>query len=151
MAASGEDFGGEADGLGEVAGHFSESGDEEVSEVVAFELATAAKAVLEEARDEALVLGEGDHAVSQVAGGEHFEVLTEATAGASVVGDGDDGGEVADPDGDGVVVLREGTGARVWSDVVFEASEEGRKASAATDGDDAPCGRLYLARRVATC
>ena len=43
MAAGGEDLRGELDGLGEVAGHFGEGGDEEVAEAVAFEVAACAK------------------------------------------------------------------------------------------------------------
>ena len=41
VAASSEDFRGELDGLGEVAGHFGERGDEEVAEVVAAQFAAA--------------------------------------------------------------------------------------------------------------
>jgi hypothetical protein len=43
-----------------------------------------------------LVLGEGDHAVADIAGREHVEVLAETAGGAAVVSDGDDRGEVAD-------------------------------------------------------
>ena len=39
---------------------------------------------------------EGDHAVAQVAGGKHVEVFAQAAGGATIVGDGDDGGEVGD-------------------------------------------------------
>ena len=125
MAASGEDFGGEADGLGKVAGHLSECGEEEVAEVVAFEFAAGTEAVLEEAGDEVLVLRERDHAVAQVAGWEHFEVFAEAAAGPAIVRDGDDGGEVADPDGDSGFRLDEGACPGEGDDVMLEASQEG--------------------------
>jgi hypothetical protein len=132
--------------LREVAGHFNEGGDEKVAEVVAFEFAAGAEAVLEEAGDEPLVLGERDHAVTEVAGGEHFEVLTETSARAAVVGDGDDGGEVADPDTSGVFGIEKGAGAGVGDDVVFESTEKSGQAGAAADGDDAACSRLDLLR-----
>ncbi len=137
VPGGGEDFGGEADGLGEVAGHFDECCDEQVAEVVAFELASGAEAVLEEAGDEPLVLGERDHAVAEVAGGKHFEVLAEATAGAAVVGDGDNSGEVADPCVGGVFGVEEGACAGVGDDMVLESAEKRGKAGAAADGDDA--------------
>ena len=96
VPARGEDLSGEADGLGEVAGHFREGGNEEIAEAVAFESRAGAEAVAEETGDEMLVLGERDHAVAEVTGRQHVEVFAQAAAGASVVGDGDDGGEVAD-------------------------------------------------------
>ena len=94
-AAGGENLRGQLHGLGEVAGDVGERGDEEVAEVVAFEVALR-EAVLEETGEEMLVFGERDHAVADVAGGEHVEVFAEAAGGAAVVGDGDDGGEVGD-------------------------------------------------------
>jgi hypothetical protein len=48
-----------------------------------------------------LILGERDHAVADVAGREHIEVLAETAGGTSVVGNGDDGGEIADEAGKG--------------------------------------------------
>ena len=99
-AAGGENLRGHLHGLGEVAGDVGESGDEEVAEAVAFEVALV-EAVLEEAGEQVLVLGERDHAVADVAWGKHLEVFAEAAGGAAVVGDGDDGGEVADDAGVG--------------------------------------------------
>ena len=99
-SAGGEDLGGHLDGLGEVSGDVGEGGDEEIAEAVAFELALA-EAELEELGEEVLVFGEGDHAVADVAGGEHLEVFAETAGGAAVVGDGDYGGEVADDAGQG--------------------------------------------------
>jgi hypothetical protein len=48
-----------------------------------------------------LILGESDHAVADVAGRQHAELLAETAGGSPVVGDGDDGGEVADEAGKG--------------------------------------------------
>ena len=67
---------------------------------MAFEVALV-EAVLEEAGEQVFVLGEGDHAVADVAGGEHVEVFAETAGGASVVSDGDDGGEIPDDAGTG--------------------------------------------------
>ena len=119
------------DGLGEVAGHLGESGDEEVAEVVAFKVALV-EAVAEKAGDEALVFGEGDHAVAEVAGGQHVEVAAQASAGAAIVGDGDDGGQVGDEGLGGR--LSEQTG--VWH-TQLEATQEGGEAGSSTNGDDA--------------
>ena len=121
VSAGREDFGGEADRLGEVAGHLGKGSDEQVAEVVAFEVASVAKAVAEKAGDQALVFGEGNHAIAQVAGGEHVEVAAEAAAGAAVVGDGDDRGEVGDEGGRRWV----GAQARGVRDAELEAAQEG--------------------------
>ena len=86
-------------GLGEVSGDAGERGDEEVAEAVAFEVALG-EAVLEELREQVLVFGERDHAVADVAGRKHVEVFAQAAGGAAVVGDGDDGGELADEAGE---------------------------------------------------
>ena len=95
-AAGGENLGGQLDGVGEVAGDLSERGDEEIAEVVAFEPVAGAEAVGEELGQQVLFFAESDHAVAQVAGREHVEVLAQAAGGAAVVSDGDDGGEVGD-------------------------------------------------------
>ena len=56
----------------------------------------ALKAIGEELGEQVFFFAEGDHAVAQVAGRKHVEVLAEAAGGAAVIGDGDDGGEVGD-------------------------------------------------------
>ncbi len=140
-AAGGEDLGAGLDGLGEVSGDAGEGGEEEVAEAVAFEVA-GGEAVLEEAGEEGFVLGEGDEAVADVAGGKHLEVFAETTRGAAVVGDGDDGGEVADEGGE---VLRggvaEAASARGGGDEGLEAAQERREAGSAADGDDSKLAR----------
>ena len=129
------------DGLGEVAGDAGERGEEEVAEAVAFEVALG-EAVLEEAAEQVLVLGEGDEAVADVAGGKHVEVFAEAAGGATVVGDGDDGGELADEGGEileGGVSERGGAGGR--GDEGLETAQERGETGAAADGDDAKLAR----------
>jgi hypothetical protein len=85
-------------GLGEVSGDVGERRDEEVAEAVAFEVALV-EAELEEFGEEVFILGERDHAVANISWRKHLEVFSEAAGGASVVGDGDDGGEVTDETG----------------------------------------------------
>jgi hypothetical protein len=125
--------------------------------------------VLKELGEEVLVFREGDHAVADVAWGQHVEVFAEAAGRATVIGDGDDGGEVADDAGKVVEVTLGATiGARlkrVWGrngdgaggqarggiggaaegggsgDVALESAEDGGKASAASDGNDPQGGR----------
>jgi len=149
VTAGGEDFRGELDGLGKVAGHLGEGGDEEIAEVVATELTGALKAVTEEAGDEALIFRERDHAVAKVAGREHVEVAAKAAAGAAVVGNGDDRSEVGDVGNGG----RLGDEAGAMRDADFEAAQEGGKARSSANGDDAQArgrGRCrgYKAHRI---
>ena len=136
VSAGGEDLGGHLYGLGEVSGDVGEGGDEEVAEGVAAEVALI-ETELEEAGEEMLVFGEGDHTVADVAGGEHVEVVAEAAGGTTVISDGDDGGEVVDDAcAAGAGGVREGGGARWGGDVALEATEEGGEAGAPADGYD---------------
>ena len=98
-AAGGEDLRGHLHGLGKVSGDVGEGGEEEIAEAVPFEV-TVVEAVLEEPGEQELVLGERDHAVADVSGREHVEFFAETTGRATVIGDGDDGGKVADEAGE---------------------------------------------------
>jgi hypothetical protein len=82
--------------------------------------------VIEETGEQVLFLAESDHAVAQVSGRKHVEVLAEAAGGASVIGDGDDGGEVGYLAG----VLLAGGG-----DVAAESAQERGEAGSASEGD----------------
>jgi len=141
-AAGGEDLGADLDGLGEVTGDAGEGGEEEVAEAVAFEIA-AGEAVLEEAGEESFVLREGDEAVANVTGGTHAEIFAETAGGAAVVGDRDDGGELADESGE---VLEGGVGERGSAggrgDKSFEPAKERGEAGSATNGDDSKLARF---------
>jgi hypothetical protein len=124
-------------GCGEVSGDAGEGGEEEVAEGVAFEGA-AGEAVLEETREEVLVFGEGDETGADIAGRREVKVFAEAAGGAAVVGDGDDGGELADEAGGlGAAGFDGGRGAGGCCDEAFEAAKEGGEACTAADGDDA--------------
>jgi hypothetical protein len=92
-----------------------------------------------------LILGDGDHAIADVAWREHVEVFAESAGGAAVVGYGDDGGKVADEVG---TIAVQGGGYRGGSvcrtagtnrgrNVVLEAPEESGEAGASSDSDDA--------------
>ena len=116
-AAHVEDAAGLVDGRLEVPGNVGHGDDEEVAEGVALEPVAGAEAVLEEARHEGFGLGEGGHALADVAGGDHTEVLAQASGGTPVIGHGDNGGEVAG--------------------VLLESAEQHGKPGSAADGDDA--------------
>ncbi len=143
-AASGQDLRRHLHSLGEVAGDAGKRGDEEIAEAVATE-AAAFEAVLEEAGEQMLVFGKGDQAIADVAWGEHLELFAEPAGGATVVGDGDDGGEVADKTGRVVGRLRlrgpsvaalDSVGGTGRGDKALQAAEQRGKASASADGDD---------------
>ena len=78
------------------------------------------EAVLEELGEQQLVLGESDHAVADVSGRKHVEFFAETAGGATIVGDGDDGGEVADTAGKvgGLRFRRGGSGLRMDASAV---------------------------------
>jgi hypothetical protein len=103
---------------------------------------TVGEAVLEEAGEESFVLGESDEAVADVAGGKHVEVFAEAAGGAAVVGDGDNGGELADEGGEileGGIDERGGASRR--GDEGFQPAKERGEAGSTTDGDDSKLAR----------
>jgi hypothetical protein len=136
VAAGGKNLRRHLDGLAEVAGDAGERGQKEVAEAVALEAFAGRKAILEEAREQVLILTERDHAVAQIAGREHVEVFAEAAAGTAVVGDGDDGSEIGNFTGTIAAVCRTGV------DMPLEAAQQGGEAGTSTHGDHANCGIL---------
>jgi hypothetical protein len=70
-----------------------EGGEEEVAEGVSRQVAVG-EAVLEEAAEERLVVGEGDEAIADVAGRQHPQLAAQPPGRAAVVGHGDDGRDV---------------------------------------------------------
>ena len=91
------------------------------------------EAVGEELREQVFFGAESDHAVAQVAGRQHVEVLAQAAGRSAVVGDGDDRGEIGD-------VARNVCWPVGKGDVTAETAKQRREACAATDGDDAEGG-----------
>jgi hypothetical protein len=97
MTAGGQNFSGETDGLGKVAGHFRKGSDEKIAKAVPFKSGTSgAEAMPKETGDKVLVLRECNHAVPQIAGGKYVEVLAQASAGTSVIRYGNDSRKMAD-------------------------------------------------------
>jgi hypothetical protein len=119
--------------VGEVAGEFGKRGDEEVAEVVAFKGVAGAESVGEELGEDILLFAEGDHAVTEVAGGKHVEVLAQSAGRAAVIGHGDDSGEVGDLGG-----LGAGLAGRAY--MTAQAAQQGGQAGAAADGHHAQGG-----------
>jgi hypothetical protein len=82
------------DGLCEVTRDIGEGGEKEIAEAVTLEIAVT-EPVLEEAGEEMLVLGNGNHAIADVTGRQHVELFPQASGGATVVSHRDDSGEIA--------------------------------------------------------
>ena len=140
-AARGQNLRGQLHGLGKVAGDLGERGHKQVAEVVALERIAAAEAMGEQPRQQILFLAEGDHAVAQVAGGQHLKSwrsrpdeppssVTVTTAARSAIGAG----------------LRRALAGR--GHVLAQAAQQGGEAGAAADGHHAqgPCDRRVASR-----
>ena len=83
-----------------------------------------------------LVVSQGYHAVAQIAGWQHVELLAQAAARAAVIGDGDDGGQVTDETGLVDAIIFVVAGRRVRGNMTAQAAQEGRETGAAAHGDD---------------
>ncbi len=130
----GKDLGGKLNRVPKVAGDFSESSDEEVAEVVAFQSVAGAKAVGEQLDQQILFFAEGDHAVAEVAGRQHVEVFAQASRGSTVIRDGYDGGEVAD-----LTWLRAGQAGQ--RNVTAQAAQQRGQPCSAAHGDNPQSSR----------
>lgn len=82
-----------------------------------------AKTKLKQLHHLRLGIGQGDQAVADVAGRQDMQLLAELAGGAAIVGDGDDGGQVAG--------------------VALEAAQQGREARAASQDDEAASLREF--------
>jgi hypothetical protein len=132
--ARGQNLGGELDGVGEVAGDFAERSDEEVPKAMAAESGPRSEAVGKEFRKEVLFRAESDHAVANVAGREHVEVLAKPAGGSAVISYGDDGREIRD-----VARVR---CRPVWiCYVLAETAEKSGETCPATNSDDTEARR----------
>jgi hypothetical protein len=80
VASDGQDSAGELDSLGKVAGHLGQRGDEKIPKAVAAEFPFRVKAMAEEPREQLLVPGQSNHAIAQVARGEHVEIAPQTAA-----------------------------------------------------------------------
>ncbi len=129
------------DRLVKIAGDAGQGGQEEVAEGMADQAAAVREAVLEEARQQVLVVGQRDDAVADVARRQHAELAPQASGGAAVVGDGDDAGELAQPRA---------------AHLVLEAAQQRRQPGAAADRHQGAGARRFhsllhrIHRRAAT-
>src|ERR1039458_3559375 len=121
--------------VGEIAQDLGEGHEEEVAEAVALESAAGWEAVLEEAGQQGRVFAEGDHAVADVARGEHVGLPAQASGAAAVVGHGDDGGDVHG--------RRRGAGG---PGVVLQPLQDTGQSGAAADGDYAEWRLVFHVR-----
>jgi hypothetical protein len=137
LAADREDFAADADSFGEIASDMSESGEEEVAEIVADEAAAGVKAILEKTAEQGFVLAESDHAVADIAGRQDAIFAAQASGAAAVVGDRDDGGKACDGMFRSDFVAAAG-------DEIFEAAQKSGKAGASAEGDDVESGGRAL-------
>ena len=78
----------------EVPRHFCQGRQEKVPKAVPFESLAGRKTVLEEPRQQGLILRQRDHAVTNVARGEDVEVTAEPARAPPVVTHGYDRGEI---------------------------------------------------------
>jgi hypothetical protein len=129
--ANGEDLAADAHGFGEISGNMSERGEKKIAEIMAAQAAASLKAILKEASEEGFVLGQGDHAIANIAGRKDAVFAAQPAGAAAVIGYGDDGGEI----GDGA--LFGGMLVTAADDVLLEPAKEGGKAGAAAESDDA--------------
>src|SRR2546426_921530 len=93
-ALDSENFRRQTYGLYEVSGYTGQRCQEQVAEAVIVKSAVAVESEPEEARHQMFVLGEGDHAVADIARRQNAEFLAKTSGASSVVSDGNDDGEV---------------------------------------------------------
>jgi hypothetical protein len=135
-AADGENLAGDADGFDKVTGHMGEGGKEEITEIVSGETTAGVKAILKETAEQGFVLGERDHAIADVAGGEHAIFAAEAAGAATVIGDGDDGGKIRDGP------FRRGMLIAAADNMFLQTAEQRGETGAAAESDDAQAGGM---------
>ncbi len=95
VSASDQNFGRKAHGFGEILSDGSERREKKIAEAVAFKARAFFEAMAEKLGEQGFIFAEGDDAVADVAGRKHVEFFAQASAGAAVVADGDDGAEIA--------------------------------------------------------
>ncbi len=115
-----------------VAELLPEGDDQQIADGVLVQLALAGEAVLDHPRPglaPVVVAAERGQRLAQVAGGQHAELVAQPPAGAAVVGDGDDGGQITgDP---------------------AQRGERGGQPVAAAEGDDLGLGAARAPARTA--
>jgi len=128
-AAGGEDFAGDVNGFGKIAGDVGERGEKQVAEIVADKSAAGVKAILKQASEQSFVFRESDHAVANVARRQHSVFAAKPAGAAAIVGDSDNRGEVRDGAFTGSVAVR------AADDMLFQTAEQRGKACSAAERD----------------
>ena len=134
VSAGKQNFRGQPDGLAEVPGDGGQRRQKQIAEAMAFEARSFGETMLKQPGEQGFVFGESDDAVANVARRKHVELFAQTSAGAAVVADRDHGAEFADYPANWRGYSDAAPGA---SHVALEALEQGGKAGAAADGDDA--------------
>lgn len=98
MTLTREYFRRQSNRFSEVAGDFCQGSEKQIAKTVAAKLAIAAKAILEKSRQQSRVFRERDHAVADVAGRKHLQLIAQTPGTATIIRNGDDRGETIDPD-----------------------------------------------------
>ena len=138
-AANGENFGGDANGFGEISGDMREGREEQVAEIVTAETASGVEAVLKESCQQRFVLGKGDQAIADIAGREHAVLAAQTAGAATVIGDGDNGGKIGDRAlGGGLLIA-------AADDVLFKTAKESGEPGAAAESNHADAADVILA------
>src|SRR5690242_15207482 len=114
----------------EVSGDVGKGGQKEVSKIVALESAAGVESILKQPAEQSFVLGEGHHAITNVAGREDTVFAAKAAGAAAVIRNGDNGGQISD----GTLQCRERVMAGRHE--VFQAAQESGEAGAAAESDN---------------
>src|SRR5713226_2487712 len=130
-SADGEYFAADADGFGEIASDVRERGQKKIAEIVANEAASRMKTILEKAAEKSFIFRKSHHAIADVTGRKDAVLAAQAAGAATVISNGDDGGEI----GDGAIGASVFIGAA--DDEFLEATKERGKPGATAKSNDA--------------
>ena len=95
-----------------------ESGEEKIAEVMTDESAPGVKTVLKKAAEKGFIFRKGDHTIADVAGRKDAILAAQTAGAATVIGHGNDRGEVGNGTMGGGVLIS------AAYDVFLEAAEE---------------------------
>src|ERR1017187_7716946 len=121
-----QDFGGKANGLGEISRDGGERRQEKIAEAVALQPGALLEAMLEESREQGLIFGKRDDPIAYVARREHVELFAEAAARTAIVTNGHHATQFADGG-----LTR--SSQRRRQNITLESLQQRRQAGAAPD------------------
>jgi hypothetical protein len=111
------------------------SGQKKITKIVADQSATGVKAILKEPSEQGFVFGKRHHAIANVAGREDAVLAAQTPGAATVIGDGNNGGEIGDR------AVRMSGLIFAANDVFFKTTQQGGQTGTAAQGHDAKCAR----------